>query len=63
MEMILVALFAAAVFALVIGVTWVEAWVVVWLAGLLSITIPFNYAFFAMLVINFFINSGRSNKK
>lgn len=63
MEIIIVALLFVLVFALVIGMTWVEAWIIVWIAGLLSISIPFNYVFFIMLVINFFIKSGTSNKK
>ena len=43
---------------LVIGFSWVETVVIVWIGSLLGLAVPFNTCFFIMLVWNFFFGGG-----
>lgn len=43
--------------ALVIGGSWIEAYIIVWIASLMSISIEFRYVFFIVLIINIFSSS------
>lgn len=44
------------------GVTLVESFLIVFVAGLLGIGVSFKVIFFVMFVINFFIKGGCSSK-
>ena len=43
---------------LVIGFSWVEAVVIVWIGSLLGLAVPFNTCFFIVLVWNLFFGGG-----
>lgn len=43
---------------LVIGFSWVETVVIVWIGSLLGLTVPFNICFFIVLVWNLFFGGG-----
>ena len=43
---------------LVIGFSWVETVVIVWIDSLLGLAVPFNTCFFIVLVWNFFFSGG-----
>ena len=52
------------IIGLVIGFSWVETMVIIWIGSLLGLTVPFNICFFIVLVWNLFFSSSpiRSSK-
>ena len=53
------------IIGLIIGFSWVETMVIIWIGSLLGLTVPFNICFFIVLVWNllFFGGGTRSSSK
>ena len=58
MNVFIILLIILLAIGLVIGFSWVETVVIVWIGSLLGLTVPFNICFFIVLVWNFFFSGG-----
>ena len=44
------------IIGLIIGFSWVETMIIIWIGSLLGLTVPFNICFFIVLVWNLFFS-------
>ena len=61
MNIFIVLLIMLLVIGLVVGFSWVETMVIVWIGSLLGLTVPFNICFFIVLVWNLFFSGSTIN--
>ena len=61
MNVFIILLIMLLVIGLVIGFSWVETMVIVWIGSLLGLTVPFNICFFIVLVWNLFFSGSTIN--
>ena len=58
MNVFIILLIVLLAIGLVIGFSWVETAVILWIGSLLGSAVPFNTCFFIVLVWNFFFGGG-----
>ena len=58
MNVFIILLIVLLAIGLVIGFSWVETVVIVWIGSLLGLAVPFNICFFIVLVWNLFFGGG-----
>ena len=61
MNVFIILLIMLLVIGLVIGFSWVETMIIVWIGSLLGLTVAFNICFFIVLVWNLFFSGSTIN--